>query len=320
MVGARSLAIVYFGTPAFAVPSLTTLIESSHRVVGLVSQPDRPKGRGQRVQPTPTKAVAVERGVPVFQPDRLKDPEFLERMAELRPDLAVVVAYGRILPESLLAVPRLGMINVHGSILPAYRGAAPVHRAVIAGDAETGVTIMRLIRELDAGPTLAMRRRPIGPDETSGEVEAALAGLGAELLLEVVDAIADGRAVETPQDDTRATFAPKLTKDEGRIDWNLPASTIHNLVRGLQPWPLTSTRLGSARLLIRRTRMLDDVTEDGSEPGTVVFAGPDGLNVRCGQGTLLRILEVQPEGGRAMSIRDYLAGHPVRAGQHLEPA
>jgi methionyl-tRNA formyltransferase len=217
------------------------------------------------------------------------------------------------------------MINVHGSLLPAYRGAAPVHRAVIAGNTETGVTIMRLIAELDAGPTFAMRRRPIGPDETSGEVEAALAEIGAELLLEVVDAIAEGRAVETPQDDARATFAPKLTKDEGRIDWNLPASAIHNLVRGLQPWPLASTRLGNTRLLVRRTQKVPtsiagELPATVSKPGSVVLVRPDGLVVRCGDGNLLRITEIQPEGRRAMTIQDYLAGHAVSTGERLEIA
>ena len=223
MVAERGLRIVYFGTPAFAVPSLVRLLDSNHRVVALVSQPDRPSGRGHRVQPTPTKTVALTRGLPVLQPERIKEAGFHQSLSALSPDLGVVAAYGRILPDALLALPRLGMINVHASILPAYRGAAPVHRAVMAGDTETGVTIMRVASELDAGATFAMRPRAIAPDETSTQVEHALAELGADLVVDVVDQIAAGSAVETPQDDSRATFAPKVTKAEGPVDWTLPA-------------------------------------------------------------------------------------------------
>jgi methionyl-tRNA formyltransferase len=315
------MRIVYFGTPEFAVPSLTRLIDSSHSVVAVVSQPDRPRGRGHRTQVTPTKAVAQARGIPVLQPERMKDRELLRQLSSYEPDLGVVAAYGRILPDVLLAVPRLGMINVHGSILPAYRGAAPVHRAVIAGDTETGVTIMRVISELDAGPTFAMRRRAIGPDETSAEVERALADLGAEVLVEVVDSIASGRAVETPQDDSRATLAPKLSKTEGRIDWSQPAGVIHNLVRGLHPWPLASTRLGASRLVVRRTRLKKvpaTFSVGASAPGTVVSATPDGLDVLCGDGNLIRITEIQPEGKRAMAVRDFLAGHRIPVAARLE--
>ena len=324
MVDARALRIVYFGTPEFAVPSLTALLDSRHRVVAVVSQPDRPKGRGQRIHPTPTKTVAVDRGVDVLQPERLKDPELVSRLAAMNPDLGVVAAYGRLIPDGLLAVPSSGMINVHGSILPAYRGAAPVHRAVIAGDTETGVTIMRVIRELDAGATFAMRATPIGPDETSADVERRVATLGAELLLDVVEQIAAGTASETPQDDSRATYAPKLTKDEGRIDWNLPAATVHNLVRGLQPWPQVTARLGTLRLLITRTERIADASAIASTaaedagPGSILHAGPDGLVVLCGNRTALRVLDLQPEGKRMMSARDFLAGHRIQPGSRLE--
>jgi len=331
MVTGRSLRVVYFGTPEFAVPSLVRLMDSRHDVVALVSQPDRPRGRGHRVQPTPTKAAASERGIPVLQPDRMKDPAFLEHLKTLEPDLGVVAAYGRILPDVLLDVPALGMINVHASVLPSYRGAAPVHRAVIAGEPETGVTIMRVVTELDAGPTFAVSRRPIGPDETSAEVERALAELGADLVLDVIEDIAAGRAVAVPQDDARATFAPKVTKAEGLVDWSLPAQAIHNLVRGLQPWPLVAARLGEARLLIHRTERItatNDVHARNKLPpavdprsamaGSIVEAGPEGLTVMCGDGNLLRITRIQPEGRRAMSVRDFLAGHPVPPGARLE--
>jgi methionyl-tRNA formyltransferase len=321
MVAERGLRIVYFGTPAFAVPSLVRLLDSNHRVVALVSQPDRPSGRGHRVQPTPTKTVALTRGLPVLQPERIKETGFHQSLSALRPDLGVVAAYGRILPDALLALPRLGMINVHASVLPAYRGPAPVHRAVMAGDTETGVTIMRVASELDAGATFAMRRRAIDPEETSTQVEHALAELGADLVVDVVDQIAAGRAVETPQDDSRATFAPKVTKAEGPVDWTLPAQVVHNRVRGLQPWPMASTRFGDTRLLIHRTTLM----ERDSEPllstlpaGYIVSATADGIDVLCGDGNLLRILDVQPEGRRAMSVRDFLAGHRVQRGTLLE--
>jgi methionyl-tRNA formyltransferase len=271
------------------------------------------------VQITPTKEVALARGVPVFQPERLKDPALVEQLTALQPDLGVVAAYGRIIPDALLSLPRLGMINVHASILPKYRGAAPVHRAVIAGDSETGVTIMRLVTELDAGPTFAMRRRPIGEDETSAQVEQSLAILGADLLLEVVDEIAAGRALETPQDQGQATLAPKLTKSEGRIDWGLPARTIHNLVRGLQPWPLAAARLGSERVLLHRTRLLSSVpSSQVGGPGDIVAATADGITVTCGDGVAVQILQLQPEGGRVLTAREYLAGRRILPGTRFE--
>ena len=244
---------MFFGTPEFAVPSLDALMQSGHRLVAVVSQPDRPKGRGQQLQATPTKAIADAHGIPVLQPAKIRDEAFLQQIRDLQPDLGVVVAFGRILPDALLAIPRLGMINVHASILPRYRGAAPIQRAVLAGDAETGVTIMRVITEMDAGPTFAVASVPIPPDATSGEMEDTLAHLGAQLLLPVVDDLAAGRAVETPQDDSRATHAAKITKAEGAIDWTEPAAVVHNKVRGLQPWPLASTHLAGERLVLRRT-------------------------------------------------------------------
>lgn len=314
---ARSLRIVFLGTPGFATPSLQALIASRHPVVGVVSQPDRPKGRGHQLQPTPTKLVAQTHGIPVLQPSKIREDAFLQQIRDLQPDLGVVVAFGRILPDSLLAIPPLGMINVHASVLPRYRGAAPIQRAVLAGDAETGVTIMRVETELDAGPTFAVATTPIPADATSGDIETVLATLGAELLLPVVDDLASGRAVETPQDHARATFAPKITKDEGVVDWSAPAGRIHNQVRGLQPWPLASTRLDGARVVLRKT--LPDPssaqapnTEPG--PGTVVVVTKDELIVACGSQTRLRILEIQPEGRRTMTVRELLAGHRIAEG------
>jgi methionyl-tRNA formyltransferase len=316
MVEPTSLKIVFFGTPDFAVPTLRALLDAREHVVALVSQPDRPRGRGHQVQVTPTKALALERGIPVLQPDRVRDEAFLRTIADLKPDLGVVAAYGKILPEALLQIPRLGMINVHASLLPRWRGAAPVHRALIAGDSETGVTIMRVVKDLDAGPMLSKAIRRIGEDETSVEVERELAELGAVQLFHVVRALAAGRATETPQDDSHATYAPKITKEEGAIDWGLPAQRIHNLVRGLQPWPLVSTRLAGARVLLHKTTRLSAVTPQA--PGTIVRAEADRLEIAAGDGRVLGVLALQPEGRRVMSTREFLAGRHVVPGTKAE--
>lgn len=309
-----ALRVVFFGTPQFAVPSLEALIASRHSVVGAVSQPDKPKGRGHQLQLTPTKVVAQTLGIPVLQPLKIREDAFLDRIRAFTPDLGVVVAFGRILPDALIAIPRLGMINVHASILPKYRGAAPIQRAVLAGDRETGVTIMRIATELDAGATFAMSAVPIPPDATSGDMETVLATLGARLLIPVIDNLAAGRAVETPQNHTLATLAPKVTKEEGPIDWNRPAEGVHNHVRGMQPWPLASTTIRGRRCVIRRTAVAAD---HRGAPGTVVRARGDEFIVACGGDTALRILEIQPEGRRTMSAREFLAGRPLHEGEHF---
>ena len=332
MVTPRSgqrLRIIYFGTPEFAVPTLQRLVDlggdlggpdpsTAHQVVALVSQPDRPKGRGHQLAPTPTKALAQARGIPVLQPERLKDAAFLSQIAGFAPDLGVVAAYGKLLPDELLSIPPLGMINVHASLLPRWRGAAPVHRAVIAGDRETGVTIMRVVKELDAGASFKMTRRSIDPDETSVAVERDLAELGAGLLLEVLQEIAEGRATETPQDASLATYAAKVTKAEGAVDWSLPAERLHNLVRGLQPWPLVSGRFAGGRCLVHRTALTPAVSPDS--PGTIVRAEADRLEIVAGDGRVLRVLTIQPEGKRAMSAREFLTGRHVLPGSKVERA
>jgi methionyl-tRNA formyltransferase len=313
-VTAPPLRIVYFGTPSFAVPTLAALVKSRHPVVALVSQPDRPRGRGHRVAATPTKELAVLCGVPVLQPSKLRDEGFLASVGALRADLGVVAAYGRILPDPLLALPRLGLINVHASLLPAYRGAAPVHRAVMAGESVTGVTIMRVVTALDAGPMLGRVTVPIEPDATSVEVERELAERGASLLVDVVEQLAAGAATEIPQDESRATYAPKILKTEGPIDWSMPARRIHNLVRGLQPWPLGSTTIGGSRYLIHRTRVSGESSDAPS--GTVVRAAGETLAVATGDG-LIEIVQVQPEGRRPMTTREFLSGHKVLPGTRL---
>jgi methionyl-tRNA formyltransferase len=317
MVTSAPLRIGFFGTPEFAVPTLQKLIDSRHDVVAVVSQPDRPKGRGQKEQPTPTKVTAGAAGIAVLQPVRIREDQFLGAIRAMSLDLGVVAAYGKILPDDLLAIPRLGMINVHASLLPEYRGAAPVHRAVIDGRTETGVTIMRVVRELDAGPMFARVTRPIGRDDTSLEVEQALAATGGDLLLEVVERLAANTATEEPQDHARASYAHKLTKAEGTIDWAIPAGRIHNLVRGLQPWPLVSTHLGDRRFLLHRTGRTGDRSD--AVPGTIVEAAGDRLDVVAGDGEVLRILQLQPEGRRVMTAREFLAGRAVQAGDLFRP-
>jgi len=312
------LRIVFFGTPAFATPTLEALLASRHQVVGVVTQPDRPRGRGQRVAPPPVKVLAERARLPVWQPVRLKDPALHEALRALAPDLGVVAAYGRLIPDVLLDLPRLGMINVHASLLPAYRGASPIQSAIIAGETETGVTIMRVVTALDAGGTFARVVRRIGPDERSDDVEADLAALGARLLVEVVDDLETGRAVETPQDDTQATYAPRLTRADGTLDWSQPASRIHDRVRGLYPWPQASVWLGTLRLALLRTSVNTDPAD--TTPGTIVDARGDRLVVACGARTALAVLELQPEGRRAMTTREFLAGHRVDAGTVLRSA
>ena len=308
------LRVVFFGTPAFAVPTFEALIASRHRVVGVVTQPDRPRGRGQKTVDAPVKARAREAGVPLLQPSMLGDPSFIAALASLEADIGVVAAYGKILPERVLAVPRFGMLNVHASLLPRYRGAAPVHRAIIAGERETGVTIMRVVKALDAGPLLAASRRPVGPNETSEDIQGDLARIGAALLTLTLDRVAAGDVRETPQDDSAATYAHRITKEDGLIDWTWPADRIHNLVRGLHPWPHAYTYLNGARLIILRSAVANQ--SHSVPPGSVVMAHGDELRIAAG-GEAVDLLQIQAEGKRPMSPRDFLAGHRLRLGDRF---
>jgi methionyl-tRNA formyltransferase len=308
------LRVVFFGTPGFAVPTLEHLVHSPHQVVGVVTQPDRPRGRGQQVTDGPVKALASALSLPVFQPEKLARDQFEAPLQSLNADIGVVAAYGKILPDWLLATPRLGLINVHASLLPKYRGASPIHRAVINGDAETGVTIMRVVKALDAGAMIAKVTVPIGPDETTTTIESLLAVKGAELLVKTLDAIEAGSAIETPQDESQVTYAPKLVKGEGLVDWSQPANAIHNLVRGLWPWPHAFTYLSGTRYIIHRSR-LSAHSGDGRPAGTIVLASmSDGLHVACGGDTALELLDIQLEGKRVMNARDLMASKTLTAG------
>ncbi len=307
-----ALRVAFFGTPAFAVPTLEQLVHSPHEVVGVITQPDRPRGRGQQISEAPVKALAMSLGLPVLQPERLARDQVEAAFTALGADIGVVAAYGKILPDWLLATPRLGLINVHASLLPRYRGASPVHRAVISGDAETGVTIMRVVKALDAGPMLASVRVPIGIDDTTTDVEATLSARGAELLVTTLDDLAHGRGVETPQDEALVTYAPKLTKAEGLVDWRRSARDVHNLVRGLWPWPHAYAFLAATRFILHRSR--PSLLAGGAPPGTIVAASAgEGLHVACGDGAI-EILDLQLEGKRVMSARDAMANSLLKPG------
>jgi methionyl-tRNA formyltransferase len=309
-----SLRILFFGTPEFALVSLDALLRSRHQVVGVVTQPDRPRGRGQRVSESPVKQRAISAGLPVLQPERLRDTEFLEAATALQADLGVVAAYGKILTDRVLALPPRGLLNVHGSVLPRYRGAAPVHRAIINGDTETGVTIMRVVKALDAGPMFATATRPIALHETSDEVERDLAILGADLLVTTLDDLTAGRTHERPQDETSATYAPRLTKEDGHVDWSWPAVRLHNLIRGLHPWPHASAFLSDRRVILHRSAVSGAAAD--AAPGTILEAHGDRLLVATGDGAL-DLVEVQAEGKRKMGVRDFLAGHSVAVGDRF---
>ena len=306
------MVIVFFGTPQFAVPTLERLIASRHEVRVVVTQPDKPRGRGQKVADSPVKAAALLHGLPVFQPERLRDPQVAETIGAWNADLGVVAAYGKLIPTDLLRLPRFGMINVHASLLPKYRGASPVHRAVIDGEAQTGVTIMRMVEALDAGDMMARVARPIGPDATSEEVERDLGDLGAQLLIEVVDRIEAGTAAAEPQDDSASTYAPRLTKEEGLVDWTLPAARIHNRVRGLYPWPHAYAYLDGGRIILLKTHVVNDTTS--AEPGKIVDVTRDAIRVATGHGGVIAIDELQAEGRKPMRTRDFLAGRPLQPG------
>jgi methionyl-tRNA formyltransferase len=308
--------VAFFGTPAFAVPTLRAILASSHEVVVAVTQPDRPRGRGQRVTIGPVKAMALEHGVRVEQPEKLARDAWESTLAGYHADIGVVAAYGKILPEWLLALPPRGLINVHASLLPKYRGASPIHRAVMNGDSATGVTIMRVVKALDAGPMLATVTVPIGPDDRTDQIEATLAEEGAHLLVETLDRLALGSITEVEQDEGLVSHAPRLTKDEGLVDWSRSARAIHDQVRALHPWPHAFTFGPRGRLILHRSRVAA-AHPGGAPPGTILLARtPDALSVATGDG-VVELLDLQAEGGKVLAARDFLAGHPLTAGDRL---
>lgn len=308
----RSFDIVFMGTPDFSVPCLETLHRSRHRVVQVVTQPDRPKGRGRRVYPPPVKDTALALGLPVIQPEKIKTAEFIETLSCLHPDLMVVVAYGRILPKAVLEIPTAGCINVHASLLPRYRGAAPIHWAIINGETQTGITTILMDEGMDTGDILLTAAEPITSDDTAATLHDRLADLGAKVLEETLNRLADESLTPTPQAHDQATLAPMLKKEDGRIDWHQPATTISNRIRGMNPWPGAFTFYDEKRLKIFRAVALP--TEGTAvPPGTVVPAFPDELRVATGNG-LLSVLEIQGESGNRLTISEFLRGHSMPAG------
>ena len=304
------MRIVFMGTPAFAVPSLEALIRA-HEVVGVFCQPDKPVGRHQnKLQPPPVKECALRYEIPVYQPEKLRDGRALSILKELAPELIVVAAYGRILPDDILALPPKGCINVHSSLLPKYRGAAPINWAILNGEAETGVTIMHMASQLDAGDIILQRSTPIDPAEDAETLYHRLAELGSALALEAAAQIEAGTAERVPQDPEQATLAPMLSKALSPIDWTQSAQTVYNKIRGLLPWPAASTDIISGETMkLYRSTLPGQSTHAG--PGTIVAAHSQGIDVACGDGQVLRILELQPPGKKRMSAAAYLAGHPI---------
>ncbi len=311
------MRVVFMGSGAFAVPSLEALVGAGHEIAAVVTQPDRAKGRGRALTPPPVKPAAQRHGLPLLQIERVKEPEAQQRLRALRPRLQIVVAFGQILPRSVIEMAPLGTVNVHASLLPRFRGAAPIQWAVASGETETGVTTMLIDEGLDTGPTLLSRALAIGVEETAEELAPRLARLGAELLLETVRGLADGTLTPTPQDEARATRAPILRKEDGRIDWTRPAREIGWRVRGFTPWPGAFTFFEGGLLKVRRAAPLTDVVPASSPPGTLIATSRDDLTVACGAASALRLLEVQPESRRPMSAGAWAAGARIHPGVRI---
>lgn len=303
------MRILFMGTPDFAVASLKRLVEDGHDVCGVFTQPDKPKNRGHKLAFSPVKEYALTKELPVYQPLKMRDGEALAIVEELKPELIVVAAYGKILPEEILNAPKYGSINVHSSILPKYRGAAPINWAILNGEDVTGVTIMYMAKELDAGDIILCRQTAIDPDEDALTLTTRLADLGADALSEAVNKLADGTATRTAQDHSAYTYAPMLDRNLSPLDFTKPARQLHDQVRGLIPWPCAVMTLGEKPVKVYRTAIGGDTTADA---GKIVEAGKKGLSVACGDGKVLTILELQAEGGKRMAAADYLRGHPVQ--------
>ena len=306
------LRIIFMGTPEFACPTLNKLIERGENVIAVVTQPDRPKGRGQKLVPPPVKVIAEEHGIPVLQPLKVRAPEVVAGIRELNPDLIVVVAFGQILPQSLLDIPRHGCINIHASLLPHYRGAAPLNWCLINGEAETGITTMMMDAGLDTGDMLVKRALSIGPDEDAQSLHDRLSRLGAETIDETIDKLLTGTLTREKQDDALTCYAPMLKKEDGLIDWRREPQQLKNLVRGFTPWPGAYTSLDGKTLKLYKV----SVADGGGAPGDIIAAGKDGIEVACGSGSL-RIEELQLEGRKRLSAADFLAGYRLEPGSRL---
>ena len=306
--------IVFMGTPGFAVPCLQRLIDDGHNVKGVFTQPDKPKGRGHKMQFPPVKECAVKAGIPVYQPTKMRDGEVLSVIEMLNPELIIVVAYGKILPKEILDFPRYGCINMHASILPRYRGAAPIQWCVINGEKESGVTAMQMDVGLDTGDMLLTKKVSIGENETAGELHDELSLLGAQVMAETIDLLLKGELIPEKQDDEKSNYAPMLTKDLCPINWNESALSIHNKVRGLSPWPVATAKLGEKTIKIHKTIISD---KSNGQPGEVIVSDKK-LVVSCGESTSIEIVVLQTEGKKAMKASDFLRGNPIEVGTILK--
>ncbi len=311
------MRVVFMGTPVFAVPCLKALLKEGLQVAGVVTQPDRPKGRGQKHIPGAVKEEAVFHGLDIYQPLNLKDSEFVRQMAELSPEVIVVVAFGRILPRVILDLPLMGCINVHASLLPKYRGAAPIHRAIINGEKITGITTMLINESLDSGDILLQEAVPIHKEDTVGTLHDRLASLGANLLVKTLRLLEAGDLTPVPQDHSKATYAYMISSEDEVLDWNAPAGAIFNHVRGMDPWPGAKTSLNEKLLKIWRVEAIEtECSREGTIPGQVVVSGPEGLVVQANPG-LVDVKELQLQGGKRLPAVDFLRGRPVRTGTVL---
>ncbi len=306
------LRIVFMGTPQFACPTLERLILSGEKIVAVVTQPDRPKGRGQKEEPPPVKVLAQRHGIPVFQPLKVRTPDSVERIREMAPDLIVVAAFGQILPQSLLEIPPRGCINVHSSLLPRYRGAAPLNWVIINGETETGITTMLMDAGLDTGDILLMKRTPIDPHEDATSLHDRMALLGGDLLVETLELLMAGKLLPMKQDEAQTCYAPLLRKESGEIDWRKSPVEIENLVRGTIPWPGAHTQLNGLLLKLFRVR----AAQGCGEPGAVLTTGKEGIQVACGDGSIM-IQELQLAGKKRLPARDFLAGYAIPSGLRL---
>lgn len=304
------MKIIFMGTPDFAASSLKKLISSKHKILGVVCQSDKKSGRGHRLQAPPCKVLALEHNIPVFQPIKLVDEDFISSLKKSEPDLLVVVAYGRILPKEIIELPRLGSINLHASLLPKYRGAAPIQRAIYNGEKKTGVCTMYIAEDLDAGDVIYCEETDIYPDETAGELFHRLAEIGAELLIKTVDDIENGAAPRTPQDHSMSTYASMISKDEAMIDWNSSAWSIHCKIRAFDPWPLAATDVSNQTLKLYSPEILKKITS--KNPGEIVAAGKQGIEFACKDGEVLLIKEIKAPGKRRMRAADWLLGNPIK--------
>lgn len=301
------MRVVFMGTPDIAATCLKQILEDGFDVVGVYTQPDRPKGRGMKLVASPVKELALERGIPVFQPEHFKDAETAEQLRALKPDVCAVVAYGRILPQAILDIPAKGCVNIHASLLPQYRGSAPYQWAVLDGLAETGVSAQYMALKMDAGDVIDVAKTPIGPNETAGELLDRLAVLGAELLSKTLSRLATGNVAATVQDESAVSYAPMLDKAMCPIDWSKTAQQVHNQVRGLHPWPVATAELADTKFKIHQTVVVDG----NGKPGEILELTKTGLVVACGEGAV-EIRSLQAEGGKRMAAPDYFRGHPLK--------